>query len=141
MPIVWCLFARCDASEERRLLRQVTQRLSRIERKQDTIMGLVAIEQGDLDAIAVTITQVAETLQAVLDSDTPLSPADESGVQSALTKLQAVGPRVPTDAPSVPASEDPGNTPATPTDSTPVEVTPEPPVDSTGETGPADSDV
>lgn len=76
-------------------------------------MALVAIEQGDLDAIAVTIVQVAEVLQGVLDSDTPLAPADESGVQDALTKLKAVGPRVPTDAPPV-------NPPADPTDETPA---------------------
>lgn len=94
-------------------------------------MALVAIEQGDLDAIAVTIVQVAETLQAVLDSDTPLAPADEAGVQEALTKLKAVGPRVPTEASPVPDPE-PTSDPDTsePVDTPPadgsVEVTPDP---------------
>lgn len=86
-------------------------------------MALVAIEQGDLDAIATTITQAAETLQAVLDSETPLAPADEAGVQDALTKLKAVGPRVPTDAPPV---NPPVDTPPVDETPAPVDETPAP---------------
>lgn len=109
-------------------LRHVNERLdhqartlTRIERNQEIIMGLVAIEQGDLDSIAVTITQAADTLQAVLDSEAPLDPADEAGVQDALTKLKSVGPRVPTNPAPVP---DPGTSadPAVPADpSTPAD--------------------
>jgi hypothetical protein len=120
---VWWSCGREDIGAELRLINERLDRqdrtLSRIERKQDITMALVAIEQGDLDSIAVTISQVAETLQAVLDSDTPLSPADESGVQEALTKLKAVGPRVPENAPPVNPPAEP-ETPETPVDETPA---------------------
>ena len=111
----------------------IARTLTRIERKQDLTMALVAIEQADLDAIAVTIVQVAEGLQAVLDSEEDLGPADKSSIEDALTKLKAVGPRVPTDAPPVSAPVDPEPTPA-PVDETPA------PVDTPVVTDPAAGD-
>lgn len=102
----------------------IARTLTRIERKQDLTMALVAIEQADLDAIAVTIVQVAEGLQAVLDSEEDLGPADKSSIEDALTKLKAVGPRVPTDAPPV---TPPVGT-ETPAPGTPAENVPSEPV-------------
>ena len=133
---MWFNWGPNDLWAELRLLNQglgnLARTLTRIERKQDISMALVAIEQSDLDAIAVTIEQVADTLQAVLDSDTPLAPADESGVQDALRKLQAVGPRVPDNAPPVsePVDPDAPETPETPAGD-------ESPADSPAETAPA----
>ena len=114
MP-VWFQFGSEDIAAELRALNRslsgIAQTLTRIERKQDATMALVAIEQSDLDSIAVTIVQVADTLQAVLDSDEDLGPADQRGIQDAVTKLKAVGPRVPTDAPPVSAPVDPDEVP------------------------------
>lgn len=131
---VWINCGPEDLGAELRLLNERLDRQDRtlnlINTKAGLIMALVAIEQGDLDSIATTIVQVADTLQAVLDSDTPLAPADESGVQDALTKLRAVGPKVPTDAPPVNPPADPA-----PVDETPAPVEdPSAPVDSPVET-------
>lgn len=67
--------------------------LSRINRKLDIIMALVSIEQSDLDDIASTVSDVADTLQGILDSDTPTPPADETALRAAVEKLQNVGPK------------------------------------------------
>ena len=112
---MWFQFGSEDIAAELRALNRslsgIAQTLTRIEGKQDATMALVAIEQSDLDAIAVTVVQVAEHLQKVLDSDEDLGPADTRAIQDALTKLQAVGPRVPTDAPPVSEPVDPAETP------------------------------
>lgn len=64
--------------------------LHRINKKLEFIMALVSIEQDDLDSIANTVSTVADDLQAVLDSETPLSPADETALNAAVAKLQAL---------------------------------------------------
>lgn len=71
------------------------------------LMAKVSIEQDDLDEIADTVSGVADSLQAVLDSETPLDPADESSLQAAVAKLQAVGPKV------APPADGGGETPTT----------------------------
>jgi hypothetical protein len=73
-------------------------------RKLDHIMALVSIEQSDLDDIATTVSDTADILQGILDSDTPTPPADETALRAAVAKLQGVGPKV---APVEPPVEPP----------------------------------
>lgn len=129
---MWFNFGSEDIAAELRAINRslggIAQTLTRIERKQDITMALVAIEQADLDMIATTIVQVAEDLQEVLDSDEDLGPADQSGIEAALTKLKAVGPRVPTDAPPVsePVDPDAGDGTPAPTEDPDATETPVP---------------
>lgn len=69
------------------------KQLDRIFWKQEMIMALVSIEQQDLDDIATTVSDTADILQGILDSDTPTPPADETALREAVAKLQAVGPK------------------------------------------------
>jgi hypothetical protein len=65
--------------------------LLQIKRKLDNVMALVSIEQTELDSIASEVSDVADSLQAVLDSETPLDPADETALKAAVEKLSGVG--------------------------------------------------
>ena len=71
----------------------VIAQLNRIEQKVDKLMALVSIQQEDLDSIAATVSEVADSLQAILDSDTPTPPADETALRAAVDKLKTVGPK------------------------------------------------
>lgn len=64
-------------------------------------MALVSIEQDDLDSIAGDVSDVADSLQEIIDSETPLDPADETALKAAVDKLKNVGPKV-TPAPDQP---------------------------------------
>jgi uncharacterized protein YoxC len=80
-----------------RLCKQLDELIAgqhRIERKLTRIMTAVQIEQEELDSIASTVSDVADTLQGIIDSETTLAPADESALTAAVEKLQGVGPKV-----------------------------------------------
>lgn len=59
-------------------------------------MALVSIEQDVLDGIATDVSDTADVLQGILDSETPLDPADVTALEGAVAKLKGVGPQVPT---------------------------------------------
>lgn len=66
-------------------------------RKLDHIMAEVRIEQSVLEDIATDVSDTADLLQGVLDSDTPLEEADVTSLNAAVEKLRGVGVKVPTD--------------------------------------------
>jgi hypothetical protein len=66
--------------------------LHELSRKLDDLMALVSVEQSDLDSIAQTVSDVADSLQAIIDNPNPLDPADETALNAAVAKLQSVGP-------------------------------------------------
>jgi hypothetical protein len=91
------------------ILRSIHRDTRRSERR---IMALVSIEQSDLDDIATTVSETADILQGILDSDTPTPPADETAIRAAVTKLQGVGPKVPaTPDPEPEVPEEPAEPP------------------------------
>jgi hypothetical protein len=67
-----------------------------INRKLDRIMALVSIEQGDLDQFASTLSTIGDDLAAIIAAGN-LQPADESALQAAVAKVQALDvPAAPT---------------------------------------------
>lgn len=63
-------------------------------RKLEEIMALVSIEQDELDGIASDVSDAADLLQGILDSETPTPAADETAIKAAVEKLKGVGPKV-----------------------------------------------
>lgn len=56
-------------------------------------MALVGIEQSELDSIATDVSDAADLLQGILDSETPTPPADVTAITAAVEKLKGVGPK------------------------------------------------
>jgi hypothetical protein len=65
-------------------------------------MALVSIEQDVLDSVATDVSDTADILQGILDSETPLDPADVTSLTAAVAKLKGVGVVVPVPAPVEP---------------------------------------
>lgn len=72
-------------------------------------MAEVKIDQAVLDGIATDVSDTADILQGILDSDTPLADADVTSLTAAVTKLKGVGVVVPVPVPvePVPAPVEP----------------------------------
>lgn len=83
--------------------------LHRIEKGEHAIMAEVKIDQAVLDGIATDVSDTADILQGILDSDTPLADADVTSLTAAVTKLKGVGVVVPVPVPvePVPAPVEP----------------------------------
>lgn len=86
-------------------LAAIDARLASIEHQQGEIMALVSIEQTDLDTIASTVSGVADDLKTIIDNANPLAPADETALNAAVAKLQAL------DVVPAPVEEPPVETP------------------------------
>lgn len=83
-------------------------------------MAEVKIEQAVLDGIATDVSDTADILQGILDSETPLADADVASLTAAVAKLKGVGVVVPVPVP-VPAPVEPPPVEPTPvTGDTPV---------------------
>jgi hypothetical protein len=87
--------------------RRITARFDALSQKENKIMALVQVEQGDLDNLATALqTDDAGILQAIADLEakvaagTPLAPADLTALRSAVDATAALIPSpVPPPAP------------------------------------------
>jgi len=73
---------------------------ARLNRKMDIIMGMVQVEQGDLDALDVSLDEIATAfenkIQALIDAaQTPLPEAELSALQADVVALRGLSAPVP----------------------------------------------